>query len=105
MSSELRVPELHLIAKWEGKPIFLDEKWMKVRGSVETRKKFKDDVDLLAQQIRANGFESSVLVLDGGDKYAVLDGFRRCFAFAGVIEQLQREGKPLVAENGKTLEL
>ena len=105
MSPELKVPELHLIARWEGKPIFLDERWMKVRGSVETRKKFKDDVDLLTQQIRANGFESSVLVLDGDDKHVVLDGYRRCFAFAGVIELLQKEGKPLVAENGGTLEL
>ena len=105
MILELKVPEFHLIARWQGKPIFLDERWMKVRGSVETKKKFKDDVDLLVQQIRANGFESFILVLDGGDKYIVLDGFRRCFAFAGVIEQLQREGKPLAAENGKSLEL
>jgi hypothetical protein len=76
-----------------------------VRGSVESWTEFKTDIELLVQQIRAHGFESSVLVLDGDDKFTVLDGFRRCFAFAEVLTALLKEGKPLVAESGETLEL
>ena len=30
MASELKIPDFHLLAKWEEKPIVLEQKWMQV---------------------------------------------------------------------------